>query len=557
MSVVPYAAGGQMMSKIGHGAVTFMHRYATDPSFRASVNAAVSKGLSFGRWSYNQLKKLVAAASRKRKRIKQEPGSTDPQAHGFKSSKMPPIGVSTIFGGAEVVQRPLSLKLADSVYIDALKAFLANFYTPTLWRTQFALQYVSDDQVRSCHAMMFRHRRTNAITNIMTRLLRPSASYLAPVIGGVLTSGLPYNFFDATAGNNMKCMVAPINMMDIEQMCARLTPPAANFQADNYYGNNTGAQAITLLNSVEAVSTTTDQFLRHSTWTQTYNDAVDSAVGVYRTPSIIVGIKRGGVKLFFENKHPVGSFVEIVLYKVRRDKHDTMAHTYSASGPDSILGDLENQCGIPYVDNATRQRAVAAGLDGKVPSKSDVTTNPYYPLLPANNNIKGAVFAGTYDQNLSEKKRLRFALASGHKRNVNIDFGGLKYDPRVIGSASSDIHSIIVVVAVNGQTVSAFAEKKVNSVVTDQLITGDIAAGHNMFIRGEYYEYMYPLKVVRPKTLFSQCDLDPKIYPSGTGITYSPYQILGASTAQRGDNNVMEAGVKVDNTDGEAGNDEL
>lgn len=555
MSVFKAAAGGV---KYRHAAVEFMTRYATDSSFRQKINNAISAGVGWGKWGIDKLRQMARdseefAERRKSKRIKTEAG-LDPQNHNtHKATKLPPLGVSTLFAAGEVIERPLSLGIGSRKYNDVLRNFLRELNYSRIWKSQFACQYVGDDQVRSCHGMLFRHREPRSRTNVTSRQLKNSMSYESPMIGippQLAIAGLPYNFFDAST-DNMKCMLGTINMYDIEEIAASITPPHANSLIDTW---GTRTQLFAGLNQVGVnqvpAASNLGTLSSSALWVHSYLQNLDNtAATLDSVPKVTVAVKTGGVKLFFENKHPVGAYVEIVMYKMKREDV-RFAGNWVSSGYDTIMDDLERACGQSYVRDTVSGRAVDYGT-GHQPNKTDVTISPYYPLLPQSHS-RGGSFENDWKNKWTEKTRTKFALASGHKRHVNLSFGGCKYDPRYTVSDDCS-EAVLVVIAINGQMISALAENGVN-----QLITGDICAGHNMFVRGEYYEDICPLKVDRnlKKQLYCQFDMEPSIpLENTTNVTVTPYMILPVNKAQRGDNTKMEAGVKVDNTDGYGADD--
>lgn len=544
----------------------WVKEYATNSDFRDSVNMAArgagkavgylyGKAASIGRHAAARIKQAVGLGGNKRQRVdvKTEEGH-DPQNHDkFRNSKRPPIGASTVFAGGEVIERPLSLSIGKPVYVDVLKSFLQEFMGSRRYKCQFAVQYVGDDQTRSCQGMMFRHRIASTTTNLASRILKPTASFMQPTLNGASgvgtqITGLPYNFFDVSYQNNMKCMVSPLGMGNIEDICAALTPPCAASEYDVWSSTGsrlTGAD-VGLLTVPNYTAGLTPQ--PGSSWVADLFSRFSSAsTEVARSPDVVVACRQGGVKLFFENKHPVGAYVEVIQYKVRREyAKGSFNPTFNSSGYDWVMDRLEQACGASYVDKVLKNK-VPDMSTGRTPVKSDVTTNPYFPLLPKSSTSNSPNF-----HYFSERSRIRFAIASGAKRMVNVKFGGFKYDPLTcLGPTFDTSETVVLVIAVNGQMISAFAQAG-----SDQLVTGDAAAGHNMFIRGEYYEDLFPLKVSRPKTLFTYGEMQPKIPSVDTpGVSLSAYQILDARTQHRGNNITMEAGAVIDPTDGDDAND--
>lgn len=480
--------------------------------------------------------------------------NADPQNHEvFKPSGRPFVGGNSLYSGGEVVERPLSLSCGKPVQSDVLKAFLSDFLGTKRYKSQFGLQYVGDDQQRSCQGLLFRHRVTGAFSNAAFRVLKPTTTFLAPTLNGgsgvgTQIAGLPYNFFDVGYGNNMKCMISPVNMMDIENIAAGITPPSARGNYDIWSTSNPFAAA-SQEDYMDVPYATAN--LAGSSWVSGYmTNANPVNTNQYRSPSSIVcAARQGGVKLYFENKHVSGAFVEVIQYKLRapQSEQGIFLPIFNASGPDSVLANLESVCGGAYVDKAKANKASVYGT-GHAPAITDVTQSPYYPLLPRTSQKYYGV------NSWSERSRTKFALASGHKRMLKVSFGGFKYDPKNLLNSTNDFgESILLVIAVNGQMVSAFAEQ---SSTGEQLITGDCASGHNMFIRGEYYEDIYPLKVQRAKTLFTQQSMEPRIPVSLTaGVDIYPYQMLPASHALRGADVVLKPGAILKSADGEKDND--
>lgn len=523
---------------------------------RAAAGAGLSKGVvnalttAAGNAAHSAVTSGVGYATKKRKvdsdAIKTEK-TFDPQNHNtFSKSKNLPIGAVALFRGAEKVDSSLRLSIRKPVFLDPLKAYLQEFTRSRRMHMQFGLQYTGDDQQRSLHGLIFRHRL--AVGDV-SRVLKPTVTFKFPVVNGVQTN-IPFNFFDASPGinDNGKVMVSPYCMGDLEELAATLTPYHANKLGDLGY-NQTSTSAGPSINAPPAWGS--GGFLTaQATWAQQYClKRYDTTVGPtsFRAPIIVVGIKTGGVKLYFENKHPVGSFVEVIVYKVRSDYAETLSVSYTSGAPDSPIAELEESRGRAYVDKASRNRNVNNGF-GRVPLKTDVSFNPYFPLLPDDNLTGGVSFEGPVKNYWSEKQRIKFAVASGHKRNVHVSFGGIKYDPANVGADNGQL--VMVCIAINGQMISAYATSGV-----DSLISGDVCAGHNMVIRGEYYEQVYPLKITTPAAIHSQMDMEPTIPSPPVSVTYNAYQILDPNSTQRAATSDVAAGTKYVMSDGNKSND--
>lgn len=530
---------------------------------RAAAGAGLSKGVvnaltaAAGNAAHSAVSSGVEYATKKRKidssTVKSEKAADPQNSNAFAPPKSLPIGASQIFTGGEAVQRSMRLSIGHTVYKNPLLNYLRDFYVPHTWKSQFALQYVGDDQTRSCQGLLFRHRVSGDILNANLHILKPTATYQNPRIGtsapGTAIQGLPYNFFNAGV-DNMQLMVSMMSMGGIEDLAQYITPPSALIRSGTFYnpaGSNTSPGTTFTVPAI-----TSNMGNGYGTWIQDYclYTKQQPSDGT-RAPRIHVGVKAGGVNLFFENKHPVGSYVEVVMYKLRRSVTDTFSVTFPSNGVSPVMADLENHCGNSYVHRKI-SNVVSRYTSGRIPLVSDVTTNPYFPLLPKADINGGHYQQATYDPVWSEKARSRFHLASGNKRALKVSFGGVWYDP-VDSVAASCEDTILLVIAVNGQMVSAYATQG-----DQQLVTGDVAAGHNMLIRAEHWETVYPLDVKRTKHVFSQGTMEPKIPSVGTtGVDIHAYQMLGAYTAQRGNNITLEAGGIIDPTDGNNSDDKI
>lgn len=549
--------------------MTLVNAYANDPDFRKKVDWIVqtgySAGVKAGKFVYrigSKLGQKIKNSNFFNKRPRTDGSSStttsaaiDPQASDvFHKFRQPALGAQALFTGAEVVERPLSYRLSGRESLNPLKAFLRDFNLPKKYTSQFACQYVGDDQLRSCQGLVFRHVASLSTVDIATRVLKPNWTYKPVTIGsapGTQITDLPYNFFDASI-DNMKTMVAPLNIYDMLALASSITPPAGNLKNDIFYspGASTTTTGQSDINQVDSWGQTSSALTTAvPSWVANYLNKLDDPYtstnfNVARSPKIVFASAVGGVQLYFENKHPVGAFIEIIVYKNRRDAADVSPSFFNSSS-DSIMSNLEAACGVSYVNRVCSMRANDYG-SGDSPSRSDVTTSPYYPLLP-----KPDVRFYPTQCNFSEKHRMKFALGSGHKRSVRISFGGMKFDPRSMAEAWSS-EQVVLVIAINGQMISGLAQ-----LGSENLITGDACSGHNVLVRGQYYERIYPLQCTRGSTLFTQQSMDPRITTSVAGVTFSPYIMIPAQNSIRNGNLQEEAGKIVDNFDGNSMDAEL
>jgi hypothetical protein len=547
-----------------------LHRYATDANYRAKVNSAGGKvwaaanaaGLTVQHWA-KRAREWYAPddAALNEDGIGSSAKETNPQNVAVKTYTRQIRGASSIFAGGEVVGKPMSLRLGTAVAHDNIPAFLDHLNKKGTMRIEFVNQFVGDDQTRSCHMMVFRHRAT--LGSIAGRILKPTATFSNPVIGAsTVVSALHSNFFDTSRAtcSNGKVMYAGFNLGDIEENCMRLLSYNALERTDPITATTFSAAPLVIptailwnpLDKVKADWTAVqnsksimdDVYAGNNPTLQNNNPTV-SQHREYRAV-----IRDGGVTIDFQNKHPTGCFVEIIVVKLK-ETHVSPAISLIAATADQPLFSYTQAIGTGYLRKITSVLG-SDDVGGRAPKIDDVFSSPYFPLLPPDPKNVDASLA-----HFSEKSRQSFALSSGAKRTVKLSFGGKVYDPNQDDdfSAYSNM-SYGVIIAVNGQQTSAILQQG-----TDHLISGDACTGHNLNMKCEYYEHLQACKLVNPDStnLFIRGQMEPKVVTASlpAGVTYHPYQILAANAVLRGNGPSVSAGNTFHQGDGNLANDPI
>lgn len=484
---------------------------------------------------------------------------------------------------AEIVESPLKSRMNLSLPQDITHQFLKNISSARNFNSQFAFQCCGEQQVRGIFSLIFRHNAGEAEqsgfgSGVTTngRLLLAKPTYKQPEVGDIVTPGrqqtnLPYNYLwwrDNTHDIG-KAFVAGTSMGDFEDMISQITPPFMQpFDASYFYiGNapsNSGAFKTAnddggISNPVVPYTTQTGSNNRaNGKWVEGYKKAREDLTHFpwensrpQRPPKRMICFRDGGVNLHFENKHAKGSYVEVIMYKIKKTALAT-THIQAEASPnvsDNLMSKLFDECGKNYLNSVASEAYYqgAETLEGRVPHKTDCTTNPYFPLLPK----------GGESDTFSEKERINFAIASGHKRTVQLKFGGLCYDPADQSTRTAILqntvdgnpytlpqhsHAVMVVVAINGQLVSVAATALGSG---EQLTSGDAACGTNMIIKADYYEQFYPMKTVMPTRYDALGQMDYSMPTSTGNVSYDPYTIIDASNVIRGVSADASSGHKI------------
>lgn len=503
--------------------------------------------------------------------------NTDPQTlHSKRKARKVAngvVGVQSLEPHAELVQSPLKYRIKASYPQDMVQNFFRNYTSARNFHSQFGFQCVGEQQVRGIFGMIFRHNAGDAELagfngTSGSRLLLARPTYYPVTIGDIsqvaYQTGLPYNYLHWSDRNahQGKVFVAGTSMGDFEDMVAQITPPwmqafnsshsaaqnQPNANGDFYVGQQAGLDGPVHDDTYHATNASTNRAF--GKWVNAYKaerEKLDqtewNTTDVQRPAQRFVCFRDGGVNLHFENKHPMGAFVECVVYTIKKQKlaNVVIQANSDSNSPDNWLSQIFSDCGKNYL-NKTAGQAYFQGAEtllGRLPTAADVTTNPYYPLLPK----------GSESDTFSERERIKFALASGNKRSVNMKFGGLHYDPAAqmdhnvtLQNVNESLHlpchehAILVVVAVNGQLVSVQASTTAQATHTpnESLISGNAACGTNMIVKADYYEQFYPLKVVLPQRYDAMGTQDYEIPASNSQISYTPYTIVDAANVIRG-----------------------
>jgi len=480
---------------------------------------------------------------------------------------------------AELVESPLKYRLKSSYPQDMIHQFFRNFTSARNFHSQFAFQCVGEQQVRGIFGMIFRHNAGDAeqagfgsqVYN-NGRLLLAKPTFGKPTVGDAASvtyaTDLPYNYLNwrDRYHHQGKVFLAGTSMGDFEDMVSQITPHWMQpFNASQSYAGNLPSNIGDFIMAQDASQNNPTPIIPYDASAQGVNRAYGKWVegykkereestqeawdtsNVQRPPRRFVCFRDGGVNLHFENKHPMGAFVEVMVYTIKKQMLANVIIQADANQlePDNWMKQIFEDCGKNYLNKTAGQSYFqgAETLEGRVPSKEDVTTNPYYPLLPK----------GGESDSFSERERIKFALASGHKRSVNLKFGGLNYDPadqlahqvtfqnvtQNPYNVPTHAHAVMVVVAVNGQLVSVAATALSTG---ENLTSGNAAAGTNMIIKGDYYEQFYPMKVVMPTKYDALGNQDYEIPNSTSQMRYEPYTIVDAANVIRGVSNDVSSG---------------
>jgi len=506
----------------------------------------------------NKIREKVSEFRKRHRNDSSPKEEADPQnQQRTKSSHMVVPGQLDLFTGGDVQLPPLTARIGLPKTADNIKHFLETMNRKGFYRNEFQCQYVGDDQVRSCQMMIFRHRKSDRTTS--SRFLKATSTFNGPTINvgnpAVATgiNGMGINFFNSSLGASQgKVMWSDVGLNDMEEYGLQLLGKHA-VRDDVHYGETT----------VETVIESNDSAFGSAKlvlplWVGQNNQSVSTA-SIPRKQYKAV-IRDGGIQFDFQNKHPTGCFIELIVVRFKRDKFDNITSNIDLAGFDEPLKSYGACLGKAYVKKINEKQG-SISAQGYQAAASDVLSNPYAPFLPTDsrNTDKNTEY-------MSQKSRYKFALPSGAKRHVKISFGGHVYDPRdTLGGAATLAAStfndltIGIIIAINGQHMGALFTSNSGA----QLVSGNVCTGHNVFVKGEYYENIQALKMVPDSnsTVNTRGTIEGRVPTTAlpANVTMSTYQMLAANTVQRREraDGHVDPGIAYNMKDGNPVNDNI
>lgn len=461
-----------------------------------------------------------------------------------------------LFTEGEKRLTPLKLHLKGKEFPDGIDNFLAAMMQKASVSFQFAGRMVSTTNNRSCHVQHFRHSLSTDDTSTGSAwpsaqrawILQPSPNVAFNIAGNSHSNSeqqIPANagvFREMYSGQEFW---AGISRPDLEDMMWKLN----TLKLQHFY---TGSGAAPPFASNLASSLAENDHARIS---QIYvNNDVD---GHYTSNTNAAGqpfrynavFNDGSVTYDFMNKGPGGAKVEIIVYQMK--KHTTGYSTSTLYTPPvapfiltgTSVSQLVETIGTAYVTKTMGLLATDAFAQGKAPTKGDVFNHPAHPLFPDIKIQKGTAMPW------KERGRQTFAMPSGGRRSVTLQFGGDVYDPINIAPDLADPgegtfrpildqHSYMVVLAVSGA--------KGSQIYTVGAVTGGPPAGSE-FLLGDnfcaadvqfyasYKEDIQACQFKKPGRKQMFCNgqiLDPYVFPAVTPATSQTSQATGAMLPQ-------------------------
>lgn len=466
-----------------------------------------------------------------------------------KTMYKPCIDGHTIGVGAEVLMRGLTTRLAQRAYADNIREFFKRLNRRKKFSSQFCLQLFVNENDRHVQMHWFRHvKDTNKYPAVHNMLVPYSTNELDA--SGETTnplSGLEVNGYGVYQDRGYgRSLWSPASMQDLEEMSYKLGTTISTWQ---------GNDLSTSLPSLPFVDW--NMIASHPARSALYfaNNPVGNPSTTTWQQQLKAVLVDGGVKYLFENKHGSDAFVEIIVVKVKRGREKEISGSSDSDTANTALGQYAAALGSAWV----RKQQGIAGTDnllGKIPAADDVFSNPWYPLLPEDHRN-----AANLSVHMTQKKRFKFALPSGAKRNVNISFGGHVWDPASVTvneletNGVGGVHgkyTVGVIIAVNGQIVSSLNTRDTNSA---QIVSRDMYSSGNVLIMGEYYETVQAC-VQGPDAsskFYSRSEIDPRIV-SSSGWTTEAMQIIPPSQIIRGPHESVNIGHTMNDTAGNSSN---
>lgn len=262
----------------------------------------------------------------------------------------------------------------------------------------------------------------------------------------------------------------------------------------------------------------------------------------------------GSIKYDFMNKGALGSIVEVITMKFKKNKPIFSTHGMNEDGfqPNNfmetcftgsqVIGEAKRLSGRMGTDNIS---ASAQNATQQVPER--ILSDPDCPFCPKNVNVIEG------DTSMKIVDRLSFAMPSGSRRQVTIALPGERYDPcaslsnKLVYQGTSaplapavpfmcDEYTYAVMLVVNGQRVSQeyVANQLVNDIgiqqqLPESYIVGDGYAPYDIQFNATYSEQLsaceytdqkFDLKVFGKAYLQPEADLLP---PNRTGVVPTGY----------------------------------
>jgi hypothetical protein len=381
------------------------------------------------------------------------------------------FGDSLLVGGGEQQLTSLRVKLGKQIYVDHIKNFLEALFARGTLKYQYAKVMRCDAESRHWHFDVFRHNAYNPSdpslltwpSSIATEYLNiAAATSTVQPFGAAMNT--PYNF--PISGG---VYYAPVNMAMLEDQSWNLNRFRISGRDRDPMLNNPSAQLDTANPSIAIYGVPGYSALYKNN--TKVSEPSDPSIGGPLTAAPIkynACINYGKAEYFFANKGTGGAIVEMVVFRKKRNRNETV-DADSLGLPSDLAANI-----IAKANRAWRnkQRPVLGQYlqqdPGSLVQDYDVGS-PDFPFLP---NIRDP------EPDLCdyvEVVRQRFVLPSGARRSVCIDMPGLCYDPaeRVcVGNnvtlQAYDNYTQFVAIAVNGQR------------CTRQLTTTDGATSFNL-----------------------------------------------------------------------------
>lgn len=440
------------------------------------------------------------------------------------------IGSSALVSAGEQRAMPLKMKLGKQM---VAKDSLANLFSYVNGRgtvvSEFGGWMESPINARNTTWQIFRHNLSNednkptinGIYGAAYKILVPAAGSLEPVPGNPPSLNVDFaNPYHAVGKNDT--WFAPLNRSDYEDMSWNLNK--LKFINDINQSFATDAKLL----QGEAQAGTGGESGLHRQHSLLYQNNLTPAtvnpqgqIQSQLRPQYNMVFNSGSCSYDFMNKGDGPLKAIVSVWRVK--KHHVMSNdpeTYNMSGSSQmpvpapfntyrgIPGQLYTGIGQGYNDSM-KAKLGTDQMNGKDPLYSDVWEDPNTPFLPVTR------YTHASDMPCKEVSRFEFALASGSRRNLTVEFGGEIYDPTTVQQRTGtyngtldelfpeivDQFSYIVCISTAGCRVSrGYDPANQTSTDTDASYRlGDMVSGSMLQWKARYVEKLGAVAYKKPK----------------------------------------------------------